>query len=78
MIIIGGGDGVFVVTIETSHSIRNLLGSQPDPDKDVFVDITVGGQADEYPDGMPSAWTRWSRHSRHAGGIRYRPSLGDH
>ena len=47
MIIIGGGDEAFVVTVETSRSIRNLLGSHPDEDD--FVDITVGGQACEYP-----------------------------
>lgn len=49
MISIGGGDGAFVVTVETSRSIRNLLGSHPDPDEDDFIDITVGSQACEYP-----------------------------
>ncbi|MGE7825563.1 hypothetical protein [Paenibacillus sp. NPDC093718] len=47
MIMIGGGSHEFIVTVETSTAIHNLLGSQEEEDE--FVDITVGGQACEFP-----------------------------
>ncbi|GIP00767.1 hypothetical protein J14TS5_58520 [Paenibacillus lautus] len=44
---IGGGRHEFIVTVETSTAIHNLLGSQEEEDE--FVEITVGGQACEFP-----------------------------
>lgn len=46
-IMIGGGSPEFIVTVETSTVIQNLL-STPEKD-DEFVEITVGGQACEFP-----------------------------
>ena len=47
MIMIGGGRQEFIVTVETSTEIRNLLSSLEEEDK--FIEITVGGQACEFP-----------------------------
>ncbi|MFD3259004.1 hypothetical protein ACE3MQ_10385 [Paenibacillus lentus] len=47
MIMIGGGSHEFIVTVETSAAIHNLLG--PLEEEDEFVEITVGGQACEFP-----------------------------
>jgi len=47
MIMIGGGGHEFIVTVETSSAILNLLG--PLEGEDEFVEITVGGQACEFP-----------------------------
>ncbi|WP_213647545.1 hypothetical protein [Paenibacillus lautus] len=47
LIMIGGGRHEFIVTVETSTAIHNLLGSQEEEDE--FVEITVGGQACEFP-----------------------------
>ncbi|GBG07032.1 hypothetical protein PAT3040_01580 [Paenibacillus agaridevorans] len=47
MIMIGGGSDEFIVTVETESAIHNLLG--PLEDEDEFVEITVGGQACEFP-----------------------------
>lgn len=46
MIMIGGGIDEFIVTVETGTAIHNLLGSE---EEDEFVEITVGGQACEFP-----------------------------
>ena len=46
-IMIGGGSHEFIVTVETNAAIRNLLGTREEEDD--FVEITVGGQACEYP-----------------------------
>ncbi|RJX39950.1 hypothetical protein D3P09_11235 [Paenibacillus pinisoli] len=46
MIMIGGGSGEFIVSVETGTAIHNLLGSEEEDD---FVEITVGGQACEFP-----------------------------
>lgn len=48
MIMIGGGSHEFIVTVETSLEIHNLLSSLEEEDE--FVEITVGGQACEFPD----------------------------
>lgn len=47
MIMIGGGSHEFIVTVETSTAIRNLL-STPEEEEE-FVEMTVGGQACEFP-----------------------------
>lgn len=47
MIMIGGGCYEFIVTVETNDEIRNLLGLLEEEDE--FVEITVGGQACEFP-----------------------------
>lgn len=47
MIMIGGGSTEFIVTVETSTAIHNLL-STPEED-DEFIELTVGGQACEFP-----------------------------
>ncbi|GIP00776.1 hypothetical protein J14TS5_58610 [Paenibacillus lautus] len=47
MIMIGGGSHEFIVTVETSTAIHNLLSSPEEEDE--FVEITVGGQACEFP-----------------------------
>ncbi|UNK21100.1 Imm1 family immunity protein [Paenibacillus sp. N3/727] len=47
MIMIGGGSHEFIVTVETDTTIHNLLG--PLEEEDEFVEITVGGQACEFP-----------------------------
>jgi len=47
VIMIGGGSQEFVVTVETSTEIRNLLSSLEEEDE--FTEITVGGQACEFP-----------------------------
>ena len=47
MIMIGGGGHEFIVTVETDSAIHNLLG--PLEEEDEFVEITVGGQACEFP-----------------------------
>jgi hypothetical protein len=47
MIMIGGGSREFIVTVETSTAIHNLLGSLEDEEE--FVELTVGGQACEFP-----------------------------
>lgn len=47
MIMIGGGSHEFIVTVETSTAIHNLLGTLEEEDE--FVEITVGGQACEFP-----------------------------
>lgn len=46
-IMIGGGSREFIVTVETGTAIRNLLG--PGEEEDEFVELTVGGQACEFP-----------------------------
>ncbi len=46
-IMIGGGSHEFIVTVESSTAIHNLLGTLEEEDE--FVDITVGGQSCEYP-----------------------------
>ncbi len=46
-IMVGGGSSEFIVTVETNTTIRNLLGISEEDDD--FVEITVGGQACEYP-----------------------------
>ncbi|WP_147384501.1 hypothetical protein [Paenibacillus sp. 1011MAR3C5] len=46
MIMVGGGSAEFIVTVETSTAIRNLLSSE---EEDEFVEFTVGGQACEFP-----------------------------
>lgn len=46
-IMIGGGSPEFIVTVETSTAIHNLFSSPEDEDE--FVEITVGGQACEFP-----------------------------
>lgn len=47
IIMIGGGKDEFIVTVETSTAIHNLFNIQEEADE--FVEITVGGQACEYP-----------------------------
>ncbi|MFD2117576.1 hypothetical protein ACFSTH_12850 [Paenibacillus yanchengensis] len=47
VIMIGGGSQDFIVTVETSTAIHNLLGTLEEEDE--FVEITVGGQACEFP-----------------------------
>lgn len=47
MIMIGGGSHEFIVTVETNAAIHNLLG--PLGEEDEFVEMTVGGQACEFP-----------------------------
>ncbi|RXZ81013.1 hypothetical protein EBB07_16395 [Paenibacillaceae bacterium] len=47
MIMIGGGSHEFILTVETSAAIHNLIG--PLEEEDEFVEITVGGQACEFP-----------------------------
>ncbi|AJQ86591.1 hypothetical protein ADT26_14385 [Xanthomonas oryzae] len=47
-IMVGGGDGQYVVTMESDESIVNVVNSSASGDE--FVEITVGGQACEYPD----------------------------
>ncbi|AZS17910.1 hypothetical protein [Paenibacillus lutimineralis] len=47
MIMIGGGSHEFIVTVETDAAIYNLLG--PLEEEDELVEITVGGQACEFP-----------------------------
>lgn len=47
MIMIGGGSHEFIVTVETDTTIHNLIG--PLEEVDEFVEITVGGQACEFP-----------------------------
>lgn len=47
MIMIGGGSHEFIVTVETSTAIHNLLGTLEEEDE--FVEMTVGGQACEFP-----------------------------
>ncbi|MFF2480968.1 hypothetical protein [Paenibacillus sp. NPDC058071] len=49
MIMIGGGSEAFIVTVETSTALHNLLGALEEEDEDEFVEITVGGQACEFP-----------------------------
>ena len=44
---VGGGSHEFIVTVETSTAIHNLLSSLKEEDE--FVEITVGGQACELP-----------------------------
>ncbi len=46
-IMVGGGSSEFIVTVETRAAIRNLIGTLGEGDD--FVEITVGGQACEYP-----------------------------
>ncbi len=46
-IMVGGGSSEFIVTVETRAAIRNLIGTLGEDDD--FVEITVGGQACEYP-----------------------------
>jgi len=46
-IMIGGGSHEFIVTVETSSAIHNLLGTREEEEE--FVEITVGGQACEFP-----------------------------
>ncbi|RAV23378.1 Imm1 family immunity protein [Paenibacillus contaminans] len=46
-IMIGGGSNEFIVTVETGTTIHNLL-STPEED-DEFIELTVGGQACEFP-----------------------------
>lgn len=47
MIMIGGGSHEFIVTVETSTAIYNLLSSPEEEDE--VVEISVGGQACEFP-----------------------------
>lgn len=47
IIMVGGGSHEFIVTVETSTAIHNLLGTLEEEDE--FVEITVGGQACEFP-----------------------------
>ena len=47
MILIGGGSHEYIASVETSTAIHNLLG--PLEEEDEFVEITVGGQACEFP-----------------------------
>ncbi|MGG3280505.1 hypothetical protein [Paenibacillus solani] len=47
LIMIGGGSREFIVTVETSTAIHNLIG--PQEEEDEFVELTVGGQACEFP-----------------------------
>lgn len=47
MFIVGGGNQEFIVTVESSAAIHNLLNSIEEEDE--FVEITVGGQACEFP-----------------------------
>ncbi|WP_413372200.1 hypothetical protein [Paenibacillus taichungensis] len=44
---IGGGAGEYVVTVESDVEIRNLIDSGQDEED--FTELTVGGQACEYP-----------------------------
>ncbi|MFF2886001.1 hypothetical protein [Paenibacillus sp. NPDC057967] len=46
MIMVGGGSDEFIVTVESSIAIHNLLSSE---EENEFVEITVGGQACEFP-----------------------------
>jgi len=46
MIMVGGGRDEYIVTVENGTAIHNLLGSE---EEDEFVEITVGGQACEFP-----------------------------
>jgi len=43
---IGGGSQEFILTMETDAAIHNLLSPL---EEDEFVEITVGGQACEFP-----------------------------
>ncbi|ASA22531.1 hypothetical protein [Paenibacillus donghaensis] len=46
-LLVGGGGGGYVITVETSREIRNLLnGGESGQDES---ELTVGGQACEYP-----------------------------
>ncbi|QSQ51520.1 hypothetical protein ISN36_12070 [Xanthomonas translucens pv. undulosa] len=47
MVMVGGGDGIYVVSIETPKNLINVVNL--DAEEDEVVDVTVGGQACEYP-----------------------------
>lgn len=46
-IMVGGGGGVYVVTMDFLDRIVNVLNDSADADD--FVEVTVGGQAVDYP-----------------------------
>ncbi len=48
-VLVGGGVGQYIVTAEDHISIRNLLQQRPEQDEADTIDVTVGGQAVDYP-----------------------------
>lgn len=47
LILVGGGDGAYVVTMDLSDRIVNVVNDELDQDD--FVTVTVGGQSVDYP-----------------------------
>ena len=47
LILVGGGDGAYVVTMDLSGRIVNVVDDEHDQDD--FVTVTVGGQSVDYP-----------------------------
>ncbi len=45
---IGGGSQEFIVTVESNTAIHNLLSSTEEEEEEM-VELTVGGQACEFP-----------------------------
>ncbi|MDA3804458.1 hypothetical protein [Clavibacter sp. CT19] len=47
VIVIGGGDGDYIAYVETPRTILNVVNGAADEDD--TIDVTVGGQACEFP-----------------------------